>query len=181
MQRVTTVLDGVGYGHRRLQRRNKARPDQDRPPQLIYRLRMRNADDQGRNTWASFVKAARVGIGMSGAEFARQVGVGRETVWRWEAGRYRPEDPAVVKKVADVLNVDLDEALAAAGFRPDVEPPAGPTRPPDPEIDRIERSKLSAPAKRRLIARIKERRQREQEQRLADLEDLIRAQERLER
>jgi transcriptional regulator with XRE-family HTH domain len=139
-------------------------------------------------TWASYVKAARQAAGLSQTDLAVRTGISRNTISRWEVGRYRPDKPQDVITVARATGVDPGEALAAAGFRPDVPPPVEPTRTPDPELDRIRQSKLSPAAKARLIARIKERREieeeqrrREQEQRLADLEDLIRAQERLER
>lgn len=148
---------------------------------------MRN-DLTPRGTWPAYVKAAREGAGLTKTELGRRVGVDRGTVARWESGQRKPDSPAVVATVADVLGLDREEALAAAGFRPGAAAPPEPTRAPDPELDRIRRSKLSPAGKARLIARITERRQqeeeqrkREQEQRLADLEDLIRAQERLER
>lgn len=131
-------------------------------------------------TWASYVKAARVAAGLSQTDLAVRTRISRNTISRWEVGRYRPDKPEDVITVARATGVDPGEALAAAGFRPDVPPPADPTPPPDPELDRIRASKLSPVAKARLIARITERRQREQDARLADLEDLIRAQERLE-
>lgn len=131
-------------------------------------------------TWASYVKAARKAAGLSQTDLAVRTRISRNTISRWEIGRYRPDKPEDVIAVARATDVDPVEALAAAGFRPDVPTPSEPTRPPDPELDRIRASKLSPAAKARLIARIEERRQREQQQRLADLEDLIRAQERLE-
>lgn len=132
-------------------------------------------------TWASYVKAARTMAGLSQTDLAIRTGISRNTISRWEVGRYRPDKPEDVITVARATGVDPAEALAAAGFRPEVPAPAEPTRPPDPELDRIRSSKLSPAAKARLIQRITERREREQANRLADLEDLIRAQERLER
>lgn len=143
---------------------------------------MRSSDAPASGTtWASYVKAARVAAGLSQTDLAVRTRISRNTISRWEIGRYRPDKPEDVISVARATGVDPNEALAAAGFRPDVPAPPEPTRTPDPELDRIRESKLSPAAKAKLTARIKERRQREQEQRLADLEDLIRAQERLER
>jgi transcriptional regulator with XRE-family HTH domain len=131
-------------------------------------------------TWARYLTAARTAAGLSKTELARAAEVGRATVFRWEGGDSRPEQAEIVVRVARVLGLDIDEALAAAGLRPGTVPDQ-PTLPPDPEIERIERSRLSPATKARLIARIKQRREREQAARLADLEDLIRAQEQLER
>ncbi len=138
---------------------------------------MRNA--VGAGNWPQYVTAAREGAGLTKTELARRIGVDRGTVARWESGQRKPDNPAVVVTFADVCHLDRDEALAAAGFRPAAEAPKEPSR-ADPELDRIRKSKLSRAAKARLIARITERRQREEQQRLADLEDLIAAQERLE-
>lgn len=142
---------------------------------------MRNTRDLQRGAWATFAKNAREGAAVSQSELARRLGIDRVTVYRWETGKQRPENVAVVQAFARALNIPVEEALAAAGLLPSAKPPMEPTRDPDPELDRIRRSKLSNAAKARLIQRITERREREQQARLADLEDLIRAQERLER
>lgn len=149
-------------------------------PGRLLHVRSNDAPASG-TTWASYVKAARKSAGMSQTDLAIRSRISRNTISRWEIGRYRPDKPEDVIAVARATGVDPGEALAAAGFRPDVPPPSEPTRAPDPELDRIRASKLSAPAKARLIARITERREREQAARLADLDDLIRAQEQLER
>lgn len=67
---------------------------------------------------------------MSQSELARRVAVDRVTVYRWENGIQRPENVDVVKRVAEALGVEVDEALAAAGLRLDADPPARPTREP---------------------------------------------------
>lgn len=131
--------------------------------------------------WAAYAQHAREAAGLTKTELARRIGVDRMTVTRWESGRFRPDKATDVAMFARATGCPTDEALAAAGFRPGVAAPAEPSRTPDPELDRIRQSKLSPAAKARLIQRITERRQREEAQRLADLEDLIRAQERLER
>src|SRR5690606_2516202 len=77
-------------------------------------------------TWATYLSAARRAAGMSKSELAKVAQVGRATVFRWEAGESRPEQAEIVARVADVLGVDLDEALAAAGLRPSSAPPERP-------------------------------------------------------
>jgi transcriptional regulator with XRE-family HTH domain len=79
---------------------------------------MRNTDPPVRRTWATLVKQMREATGMSGAELGRRLKVDRATVWRWEAGRQRPENLDLVQAFAELFRVDLDEALVAAGMRP---------------------------------------------------------------
>jgi len=79
------------------------------------------------------VTAIRQATGISRAELARRLSVDPTTVWRWETGRQKPESPAVPLALAQMFQLDLDEALAAAGLTPNA-PPARPS-PPPPELD----------------------------------------------
>ncbi|HET8682053.1 MAG TPA: helix-turn-helix transcriptional regulator [Micromonosporaceae bacterium] len=79
---------------------------------------MRNVDGAVPGAWAELVKAMRSATGMSGAELARRLEVDRATIWRWEAGRQRPENSDLVHRFAQLFSLDLDEALDAAGLRP---------------------------------------------------------------
>lgn len=139
---------------------------------------MRNTAESSRGGWATFAKAARVsapgGRGMSQSELARQLKVDRVTVWRWENGQQKPESVEVVVRFAEVLAVDLDEALAAAGLLAGATAPAEPTREVDPEIAEIQRSDLPEPAKRALIEHVVQRKAREEQQRLEDIRQQIR-------
>lgn len=65
---------------------------------------------------------------MSRPELARRSGVGRTTAYRWEEEGQVPENLQVVERVAEVLGLDLNEALEAAGLRPAAEPPVRPAR-----------------------------------------------------
>jgi transcriptional regulator with XRE-family HTH domain len=76
---------------------------------------MRNAAG---GTWATLVKRMRATTGMTGAELARRLDVDRATIWRWEAGRQKPESANLIKAFADLFGLDVDDALAAAGLRP---------------------------------------------------------------
>lgn len=136
-----------------------------------YPLRVRNTQGVERGAWATYVKQARTSavpsVGQS--ELARRVGVERTTVYRWETGQQRPENAETVRAVAEVLGLDLDEALAAAGLRPGVAPPTEPTR----DVDEIEAivlgdDRLSDEMKVRIIKLHRERRERD---RLAAIED----------
>lgn len=100
---------------------------------------------------------------LSISEFARVVGVDRGTVHRWESGKTTPTDPEVVRRFAEVLRLDLDEALAAAGLRPGTPAPARPTQ-MDPEEEYVRtHPKLSDEMKVRIIRMIRERRALERE------------------
>ena len=66
---------------------------------------------------------------MSGAELARRLQVDRATIWRWETGKQKPEGIEVIQVFADLFGIGLDEALAAAGLRPDDAPRTEPLRP----------------------------------------------------
>lgn len=128
-------------------------------------------------TWATFVRAARKTAGLSQTDLALRTGISRNTISRWEIGRYRPDRPEDVIAVADATGVDRDEALTAAGFRPDREPPKEPSRPADPVIDRIQRSKLTPASKAALLRYVVEQRAARERADLEMLERLIRAQE----
>lgn len=137
-------------------------------------LRMRSAGDQERGSWATYAKVAREGVGLGKSELARRLGVDRGTIHRWEIGRTRPEDPEVVRVFAEVLGLDLDEALAAAGLRPGVSAPAEPTREVDEEIELVRTDpRLDADMKRRITALILERREREKAAAIEETRRLI--------
>jgi transcriptional regulator with XRE-family HTH domain len=61
----------------------------------------------------------------SKSDFARKLGVPSARVSEWFAGRQRPS-PQTCAKFAEVLGVDLDTVLAAAGHRPAPVPLDGP-------------------------------------------------------
>lgn len=139
------------------------------PLALLYRVRVRNTPGEQRNTWASFAKAARENGRMGQSELARRLDVERTTVWRWETGKQKPESADAVAAFARVLDVDLDEALAAAGLRPGATPPTEPTREPDEEIDLVANDPdLDNAMKTDIIRLIYERRDRD---RVSGIED----------
>lgn len=144
------------------------------PIVLPYGVQMRNRSGHQRGTWATYARTAREAALLSKAELARRLGVDRGTIHRWETGANRPEDPNVVQAFARVLGLDLDEVLAAAGLRPDVEPPAEPTREVDEEIELVRTDpRLSESMKRRIIELILERRKRAREASLEETRRLI--------
>lgn len=54
------------------------------------------------------------------SDFHRESGVPRATVYTWYAGTRVP-DPASCDVISDILMVPLDEVLAVAGHRPDID------------------------------------------------------------
>lgn len=118
----------VGYRSRRRPRRAvRQRPEPTAPPTKLSHVRDRTLGEK----WAAYLAAARERTGLTKAELAKAARVARATVFRWEAGESRPEQAEIVARVAEVLGVDLDEALGAAGLRPD---PAVPDRPRRQEL-----------------------------------------------
>lgn len=170
MQRVI-VIDKCGYASRHKVRRYRhmARPQPSRPAETLYGVRVRNTSADPRSAWATFAKAAREGARLTQSELARRVGTDRTTVWRWETGRQKPENVAIVVDFARVTNIDLSEGMAAAGLVPDVEPPTEPTRQPDVEIDLIMKSGAPDALKRRMLERLHQLRTRDQQRRMEDL------------
>ncbi|HEY3558900.1 MAG TPA: helix-turn-helix domain-containing protein [Kribbella sp.] len=61
------------------------------------------------------VRDGRERLGLDQAELAQRVGVGQQTVSRWERGKTRPK-PAVIRALAACLEVQADGLLAAAGY-----------------------------------------------------------------
>ena len=111
---------------------------------------------------------------LSKAELARRLQVDRGTVHRWETGANRPENPDVVQAFAQLLGLDVEEALAAAGLRPGVQAPAEPTREADEEIELVRTDpKLDADMKRKIIALILERRERDKAAALEETRRMI--------
>jgi transcriptional regulator with XRE-family HTH domain len=142
---------------------------------MLYLVRVRNTPGEQRNTWATFAKAAREGARMSQSELARRLDMERTTIWRWETGKQRPESADVVAAFADVLDIDLDEALAAAGLRPGATALAEPTRERDEEIELVASDPdLDDAMKQRIIDMILDRRERDRASGIEDTRRVIR-------
>jgi len=103
---------------------------------VLYGLRMRNTEG---GTWATLVKKMRAATGMAGAELARRLDVDRATIWRWEAGRQKPESADLIKTFADLFAIDIEDALTAAGLRPSTAPRPSEPVPTDPDVLKLYR------------------------------------------
>lgn len=114
---------------------------------ITYGLRVRNNGHPERGAWATLVRGARAATGMSGNELSRRLKVNRATIWRWESGIQRPDSPELVHAFASLFGLDLEDALEAAGLRPErgKEPPAEPPLPPMDEDLRYLVRKLADP------------------------------------
>lgn len=106
-------------------------------PVITYGVHVRSTPARSRGTWATFVTRAREAAGLPKVELARRLGVDRGTVARWESGLTRPEQADVVQRFTDLLALDLEEGLAAAGLRPTAPPTARP--PLDSDLERMRR------------------------------------------
>jgi len=144
-----------------------------KPLRMPYRVHMRNTSAMGRGTWAAYVLTARERAGLNKSELGRRIGRDRATVARWEDGKHRPEDADLVARVAVALGLDIDEALAAAGMRPGVQPPAEPTQDLDEETDLILRSNVSPDMKRVMLQRLEDLRERDKQRRMEDLRFML--------
>lgn len=144
------------------------------PIRMPYGVHMRNTSGPGRGTWATYVQAAREHARLTKTELARRIGKDRATIGRWEDGKNRPEDADLVARFADVLGLDREEALAAAGLRPGIEPPAVPTVEVDEEVHLVRTDpNLDEPMKERIIALILERREQDRQRRMEETRQMI--------
>ena len=69
--------------------------------------------DHDGELWRRSCVPRGLGLGWDQAQFARRVGVGQQTVSRWERGRSTPRR-AMIPQIADVLGVDAQMLLDAA-------------------------------------------------------------------
>jgi transcriptional regulator with XRE-family HTH domain len=136
-------------------------------------LRVRNEPDR-RQIWATYIRTVREATGMGRPELARRLGVDPATVWRWEQGKQKPEQPDIPMAVANLFGLDADEVLVAAGLKVGTEPPARPEPEFDAELEAVRTDPdLDPDTKVRIVDLILERREREREQGLAETRRLI--------
>lgn len=76
---------------------------------------MNNSDP---NSLAELLRSARQQAGLSSREVAKRAGVNVSVVLRLQDGSVASPRPDTVKAVAEVLDIDLSDAYAAAGYVP---------------------------------------------------------------
>jgi transcriptional regulator with XRE-family HTH domain len=140
---------------------------------MAYGVRVRNSPEP--DAWAVYVRRVREAAGLTKAALAKRLDINRATVFRWESGSQHPE-PAAVIAVADAFGLDVNEALAVAGYLPTAEPPPErPTTQRDPLVQWIlDNPELTEDEKLALIKRELDRQARERTDRIAELDWMIR-------
>lgn len=98
---------------------------------------MRHNSAAGSDTWASLVRENRRRLQITQQALADKLGVTRETIGRWESGRFKPEDLDITVAAIKALGIDRELGLLVAGFavRATEE-----ELPPEPNIVRYARS-----------------------------------------
>jgi transcriptional regulator with XRE-family HTH domain len=141
MQRVARrTTNGYASRHATLRDRKGAGSQPSKPESpplpLPYGLRVRNTPS---GTWATLVKRLRQVTGMTGAELARRLNVDRATIWRWEAGKQKPESAEIIKAFANTFGLTVPEVMTAAGLWPSGEPAPRTEAPMDPDVLKLMR------------------------------------------
>lgn len=97
---------------------------------------------------------------MTQGALATALGVGQQTVSKWETGATIPR-PRVLRAVADHLDVSVSSLLVLAGYLD--RSPAGSAQPQPPELDELQREdpeayELVLEMARTALARVRQRR-----------------------
>ncbi len=77
---------------------------------------MSHTETVSTSPWGELVEQGRKALSISQTGLSKEIGVARETVWRWESGLVKPDSVEMVLKVAKVLHLDQLLALNAAGI-----------------------------------------------------------------
>lgn len=95
------------------------RPCYSRRQDATYGMHVSNAGDEAPTTeWARYLKEATDRPGWSVARLAREAEVDRTTIFRWIKGGGDRITIESVRRIADAIGDDLDDALRAAGGLP---------------------------------------------------------------
>ena len=96
-------------------------------------------------TMAERIRLYRKQLHLSQKELGAQMGVTRNTVINWEAGKYRP-DADLFPKLCSVLNISLNELFGLS--------PAAPLAISESEWQLLEHYRQISPVNRRVVARL---------------------------
>jgi transcriptional regulator with XRE-family HTH domain len=72
------------------------------------------------SVFGDFVKLRREELSLDQVALAQQVGVNQQTVSKWEQAKAVPR-PQRIRRLAEVLRVDLSDLMRYAGYLPDAE------------------------------------------------------------
>ena len=73
------------------------------------------------SVFGDFVKLRREELSLDQAGLARQLGVNQQTISKWEQAKAVPQ-PQRIRRLAEVLRVDVSDLMRYAGYLPDAEP-----------------------------------------------------------
>jgi transcriptional regulator with XRE-family HTH domain len=136
-----------------------------RSSDTAYRLLMSDASPPV-ETWADYLRRMTKREGWSVARLARESGIHRGTIFKWLAGETGVTVDSV-RRIAIALDDDPSTALRAAGSA------SVPSTERDEEMELINRAPVDDDLKAGMRRKLMERRERDLQARLADLQDMI--------
>lgn len=80
---------------------------------------MRHIPAAESDTWATLVRANRQRLRLRQTDLATKLHVSRETIIRWESGKYLPDSLETTDRAARVLGLDRDLARRLTGYARD--------------------------------------------------------------
>jgi transcriptional regulator with XRE-family HTH domain len=129
-------------------------------------MRMSDASNPGED-WAGYLRRMTNRSGWSVARLSRDSGVHRGTIFKWMSGK-GGVTLASVRSIAAALGDDPTNALRAAGSAG-----GAPLPDADEELDLIMAADVDNQTKQVMVERLLERRERERQARIADLQFMI--------
>jgi transcriptional regulator with XRE-family HTH domain len=75
------------------------------------------------SVFGDFVKLRREELNLDQTELAQSLGVHQQTVSKWEQAKTVPK-PQRIRRLAEILRVEVADLMRYAGYLPDGEPPA---------------------------------------------------------
>jgi transcriptional regulator with XRE-family HTH domain len=85
-------------------------------PANPYGGQVRHIPTSESDTWATLVRGNRERLGLSQKGLGDRLGVTRETIGRWESGRFRPDSIDVAEAAIRALGIHRPSGLRAAGY-----------------------------------------------------------------